>query len=341
MTSQRILITGHTGFKGSWLAARLATEGHSIFGYSDVFRSESLYRKGKFGRIFSEEFFGDVRDRTEIRRAIESSRVDTVIHLAAQPIVLTGYQKPLATFETNFNGSLNVIESCLNSDVKKLLVVTTDKVYFDDNRVHGYMESDKLGGFDPYAASKAAADIATQSYMGFLANSLRIDVARGGNVIGGGDDSSFRLIPDIEKAIRTGSALEVRNPHQVRPWQHAMDCLDGYMAILNRSDYENEIWNVGPSQKDSGMSVEELVALYNEARSASLRMEVKPLVGVKETATLKLDISKIETKLGWAPRWSTVDSVQKTAEWHLRVELGEDPFAVTMSQVDDYLRRTI
>jgi len=335
---RKFLLTGHTGFKGSWLAARLVIQGHSVAGFSDKVRPRSLHSRANFGKIYEAEFFSDVRRKEDLVSACESYNPDTVIHLAAQPIVLTGYAKPLETFETNFNGTVNVIEACKEAEVSKLIVVTTDKVYLDDGREISYSESDKLGGFDPYAASKAAADIATQSYISIGSDVLRIDIVRGGNVIGGGDDSLFRLVPDLETAISEGAALSIRNPEQIRPWQHALDCLDGYLAVHDRAGGVGEAWNIGPSEKDSSLSVSDFIDLYAAHRNQKIVTFHEPLVNAKETAILKLNTSKMKSALEWEPTWDTVMSVRKTAEWFSRVENGESPFEVTMSQVENYSR---
>lgn len=335
---RKFLLTGHTGFKGSWLAATLVNQGHSVAGFSDKVRPKSLHSQANFGQIYESEFFSDVRHKQDLVNAFKAYGPDSVIHLAAQPIVLTSYDEPLETFETNFNGTVNVIEACKESGVSKLIVVTTDKVYLDDGREISYSESDKLGGFDPYAASKAAADIATQSYISIGSGDLRIDIVRGGNVIGGGDDSPFRLVPDLEAAISKRAALSIRNPGQIRPWQHALDCLDGYLAVHDRAGGGGETWNVGPSKKDSSLSVRDFIDLYAAHRNQKIETLYEPLINAKETAILRLNTSKIQSALGWEPTWDTAASVMKTAEWFSRVENGESPFEVTMSQVESYSR---
>jgi CDP-glucose 4,6-dehydratase len=290
--------------------------------------------------FLASETFGDVRDFTKLSNAVERSKSELTIHFAAQPLVLSSYANPRETFDVNINGSLNVLEASLQAGCDRVLVVTTDKVYKDSGKKGGYHESDALQGWDPYAASKAAADIVTQSWLEVYRDEIRVDIARAGNVIAGGDDSESRLVPDIEKAVSFGQAVTLRNSLQVRPWQHSLDCLDGYLAIANTASGSSNTWNVGPSKGDTLFTVANVARLYLECRGSKAEVIEARREG-KETDFLSLDSSRISNELSWQPKWSSGTAIKMTAEWHSRVERGESPRDVTMSQVDDYLKNNI
>lgn len=225
--NSNVLLTGHTGFKGAWFIHLLSRLGFGVSGYSDKYLPGSLYELSGARSSLQHEFFGDVRDKTALLDAARGSKADVMIHFAAQPLVLEGFARPYETFETNILGTLNAIFSARESGMKRILVITTDKVYRDSGQTDPYSETSPLGGYDPYSSSKAAADLVAQSLGNLSDDGFRIDVARGGNVIGGGDISPNRLVPDIEKAILEKQPLSIRNSGQVRPWQHVLDCLDG------------------------------------------------------------------------------------------------------------------
>ena len=288
--------------------------------------------------FMTSETFGDVRDMQKLKTAVTQSNSQFVIHLAAQAIVLKGYTHARETFDVNINGTLNVLEASLDAGCERILVVTTDKVYKDAGKREGYEESDALQGWDPYAASKAAADILAQSWLELYRDKIRVDIARGGNVIGGGDDSEFRLVPDIEKAVTLGLPVTLRNSAQVRPWQHALDCLDGYLAIANGVNGDVNTWNVGPSNNDSQLSVEEFSKLYLDRRGSNTSILTTEQQS-KETEFLRLDSSRILRELAWQPRWNSQRAISMTAKWHKRVADGESTRDVTFSQVEDYLER--
>lgn len=290
--------------------------------------------------FMTSETFGDVRDIHKLKTAVTQSNSQFVIHLAAQAIVLKGYTHARETFDVNINGTLNILEASLDAGCERILVVTTDKVYKDAGKSEGYEESDALQGWDPYAASKAAADILAQSWLELYRDKIRVDIARGGNVIGGGDDSEFRLVPDIEKAVTLGLPVTLRNSAQVRPWQHALDCLDGYLAIANGVSGDVNTWNVGPSNDDSQLSVEEFSKLYLDRRGSNTSILTTEQQS-KETEFLRLDSSRILRELAWQPRWNSQRAISMTAKWHKRVADGESTRDVTFSQVDDYLERNV
>ncbi len=337
--SKRFFVTGHSGFKGAWLTFMLKSLGHEVSGYSDTVRPHGLHHRAGLSRMFEHEFISDVRDFDALTKALAVSEPDVVIHMAAQPLVLQGYRDPHHTFDVNFNGTLNCVEASIRAGVQQLLVITTDKVYKDDGRSFAYSEDDELGGFDPYAASKSAADILTQSYMMAIDSGVQIDVARGGNVIGGGDDSSNRIIPDIERSISEQIPFGLRNPGQVRPWQHALDCLDGYLEIISKSVSKGEVWNIGPLATDEAIDTLSFSEIYREAREAHFEILNEAPQGPKETKTLLLNSEKAQNQLSWRPKWSSREAIRETAHWHREVEKGKDVFEVTLSQVERYLAR--
>jgi len=284
----------------------------------------------------SSEEFGDVRDFQRLQNAISRSNAELVVHFAAQPLVLESYKNAKDTFEININGTLNTLEASLGAGCEKVLIITTDKVYKDIGLQRGYSEQDSLQGWDPYAASKAAADILAQSWLELHRDAMRVDVARGGNVIGGGDDSEFRLVPDLEKAIESGTSVQLRNPNQVRPWQHVLDCLDGYLKILSSSSGPLNTWNVGPSKNDPPRTTLEFTSIYLDARGAAVDV-IKSVAAQKETAFLRLDSEQIFREFAWSPKWESRKAIGLTGDWHRRVQFGEDPLAVTRSQIEEYL----
>jgi CDP-glucose 4,6-dehydratase len=331
-----IFLTGHTGFKGAWLAAMLVREGFHVHGFSDAVRPNSLYNRADLKTVFASETFGDVRDSGALTNCIRQVSPDAVVHLAAQSLVLTSLEKPMETFAVNINGTLNVLEAALSAECPHILVVTTDKVYKDSGNRNGYSENDPLQGRDPYAASKAAADMVAQSWMEIHRGDIRVNIARGGNVIAGGEDSSHRLVTDIEASISDGRPIELRNPSQVRPWQHALDCLDGYLTILRSGNLSPNVWNVGPMSDDETFTAHEFAKIYLEARQSKSEI-VSVSSGHRETDVLQLDSSRIYAELGWRPTWTSRQAIEKAATWFQRVESGSDPRGLVFSQVDEYL----
>jgi CDP-glucose 4,6-dehydratase len=296
-----ILITGHTGFKGSWLTVLLTKLGHEVSGLSLEAVKGGAFDLAQLEDTLKTHQICDVRDKAQVVTSVKSMSPDVVVHMAAQPLVIEGYRDPLGTMETNVSGTLNVLEACRTTEsVKAVLVVTTDKVYKDKG--HGnYSEGDELGGFDPYSASKAMADLLAQSY-GNLESNFKIGIARAGNVIGLGDVSPNRLIPDIASAFLRGERLIVRHPNAVRPWQHVLDCLYGYVLTLDKLsvglDLESEpmVLNFGP-EPHGYKSVAEVIA-----QSQKVLGEFPVALGsatVKETSFLTLNSSNARSLLGW------------------------------------------
>lgn len=332
----KVFLTGHTGFKGAWFIHLLSRLGHGVSGYSDKYLPGSLYEKSNARSNLQHEFFGDVRDKDALLLAARTSQADVMVHFAAQPLVLEGFANPYLTFETNIMGTINAIFCARDAGLKRILVITTDKVYRDMGQMEPYSESSPLGGYDPYSSSKAAADLVAQSLGNIIKDGFRIDVARGGNVIGGGDISPNRLVPDIETAINEKTSLELRNSGQVRPWQHVLDCLDGYLNILESHD-ENTVWNVGPDSSSETLNVMQFVEHYLQSRGEQIGVKVVD-PKFKETDFLALNSSLIQSAGMWKPKLNSRDSIALTAEYYTELKEAGDSRAVLEKQVSNYLR---
>ena len=334
------LITGHTGFKGSWLSLMLQMQGHTVSGISLDPLERSLFNQTQISTIFENDFRVDIRNLKELNQAVNQIEPEVIIHLAAQPLVRVSYKDPVGTFETNVIGTLNLLETTKElSGLKATLVITTDKVYENNNHLRGYIESDALGGDDPYSASKAAADIATQSWVKSFATSP-VAIARAGNVIGGGDWATDRIIPDLVDAYTLNQLPSLRYPNAIRPWQHVLDCLNGYLMLINKIivDGETGEWNFGPLL-DEKYSVAELVETFakywkvnNKVRSWNLEEVPQP----HEAGYLLLDSSKARETLGWCDKLDFEHSIQMTVEWY-KQSVTKNPLEVTMNQVRSFL----
>ena len=337
----RYFITGHTGFKGSWLTLWLTSEGHEVFGLSLDPEPGSLFELAEVGELCAVDQRGDIRDPEVVKVAVKNAKPDVVVHMAAQPLVLDSYKRPRWTMETNVMGTLNVLEAVgLREDVKALLVVTTDKVYRNNNQREGYIESDPLGGDDPYSASKAMADILTQSWSKSFPGT-RTAVVRAGNVIGGGDVSPDRLLPDIVASLRNGTAPVLRHPEAVRPWQHVLDCLNGYRTLIGRLVIENQDfdsdgrWNFGPGA-DSFASVGQITSKamthWGSAGSWITDSKGKP----HEAQLLALDSARARTALGWCNIFDNNVSLAWTLDWYQAIDSGTNVRKATLSQIESF-----
>jgi CDP-glucose 4,6-dehydratase len=321
-SGRKVFITGSTGFKGSWLAMWLLDLGAKVYGYSlPALRTEDNFTLCNLGSHIS-QCDGDIRDAGALKTVIENSSADIVFHLAAQPLVLPSYHDPLTTFSTNMMGTINVLEACRACrNVRAAVIITTDKVYENREWLYGYRECDRLGGTDPYSASKACAELAVQSYIhSFFSGkaATAVATARAGNVIGGADWSEFRIVPDCIRALRKGIPIIVRNPDAVRPWQHVLDPLYGYLLLAKNliSDRHKEIvgsWNFGP-RHDSMISVKDLVQrIIRHAGRGAYETAIDPQAP-HEAAFLHLDISKATSLLGWSP----LLKIDQAIEWTVR-----------------------
>ena len=319
---KRILVTGHTGFKGTWLSLWLKKLGAHVIGVSLDDDKEKPNSDLLDTNI--EDFRVDIRDFDKFNDVVRCTKPDIIFHLAAQSLVRESYQSPLQTWSTNVMGTANLLEIAIkNQNVRAVLVVTTDKCYKNKEWLWGYREIDELGGHDPYSASKAACELVASSFRSSYCQTpgsdLLVATARAGNVIGGGDWSKDRLIPDVMRALENREIIEVRSPNSIRPWQHVLDSLSGYLTLCEKliahggSDFAGA-WNFGPSMVDD-LSVAEVL---NKLRSelTEINWATPSTSQPHETVTLKLDSSKARTKLNWSPTWDIDTAIFKTAIWY-------------------------
>ncbi len=330
----RYLVTGHTGFKGSWLACLLKIQGNEVYGISLPAETLSLYNDAKVANFLDGEYVLDIRDAANLKQAINKIDPEVIIHLAAQPLVRAGYEDPIGTFETNLLGTLNVLEATKElPNLQATLIITTDKVYKDTNKATGYIESDPLGGNDPYSASKAAADIATQSWRMSFGQSP-IAIARAGNVIGGGDWAKDRIVSDIFRCFESDSVLQLRSPGAIRPWQHVLDCISGYLRLIQaqlNAQVQDE-WNFGPNESEV-RTVRDLVNHFEKSLGRSLRIsEIEN--EYRETSTLILNSNRSRKELGWEEKLNFKESVEWTANWFKKKNGGQK---VLIEQIEKYL----
>ena len=342
---KRVFLTGHTGFKGSWLTFILNQLGAKVKGYSLAPESkQNLFDLIKVAS-YCESVIADIKDAKRLEKEILDFKPDFIFHLAAQSLVIRSYDEPLYTYETNVIGTVNVLEAVRKYDqVCQVIVITTDKVYENIEQVYAYKESDKLGGFDPYSSSKAAAEIATASFRQSFFNPSKYDLhlksvasARSGNVIGGGDWSENRIIPDLVRAIEGNQSLEIRNPKSVRPWQHLLDPLSGYLT-LGAKMVEDPVkyaqaYNFGPKD-DINLTVEELVQKAHKIMGKGQYIFPNLLNERHEASLLHLDITKAQNELQWQPKLTADQAITMTMEWYKNYR--NDPFSVTYKQVNDY-----
>jgi CDP-glucose 4,6-dehydratase len=331
------LITGHTGFKGSWLVLMLNQLGHEVSGISLEPVKKSLFKTAKISKKMSFDEICDIRDIKKLTKKIQKISPDVVIHLAAQPLVRKSYLDPRETIETNAIGTFNVLEAVSKiSSVKANLIITTDKVYKNVNQKKGYIESDHLGGDDPYSASKAMADIATQSFVKSFPG-IPTAIARAGNVIGGGDVSADRLIPDLINGFIQKEPVLIRYPSAVRPWQHVLDCLNGYLILVDKM-LNNKVtgeWNFGPDErsfKDVRTVADYLKNRWGQGASWITDKKENP----HEAELLALDATKAETQLNWHNKLSFEETLAWTLDWHKAVTAGANPLEQTQAQINKF-----
>lgn len=340
-----VLITGHTGFKGSWMCKTLALHGARVVGYSlEPPTSPSLFELlGLEREIISVK--GDVRDLPALRNVFHQYQPELVIHMAAQPIVRESYTDPVYTYETNVMGTVNLLEAArVEGCVRSLVNVTTDKVYRNNEWNWGYREIDPLDGYDPYSNSKSCSELVTASYLRsfFSGSGTAVSTCRAGNVIGGGDFAKDRIIPDCVRAVQAGRTIAVRNPYSTRPYQHVLEPVCAYLLLAqrqygDRARYEG-CYNVGPDDCDCVMTGE-LVSLFCEHWGEGARWENLAEANAPHEANfLKLDCSKIKSVLGWQPRWHIGDAIAKTVEWSKAFLAGEELSPVMERQIEEYLR---
>jgi len=343
---RRVFLTGHTGFKGGWLALILERLGAEVTGYAlDPEGERSFFVDARVGRRV-DSIIGDVRDLAALEAAITRARPEVVLHLAAQSLVLTSYERPLDTFSTNVIGTANVLEVArATPSVRAALVVTSDKVYRNREWPWGYRENDELGGHDPYSSSKACAELVTASYRDSFLSGRNVAVAsaRAGNVIGGGDWSANRIVPDFVRATMASRPLGVRNAGSTRPWQHVLEPLEGYLLLAERLVEDRArfqgAWNFGPTPEavqSVGRLADDLVKAWGDGASWSGERVDQP----HEAGLLTLDASRARRELAWAPRLGYERGVEWTVSWYRALARGADADATTKAQIDEYFALT-
>jgi CDP-glucose 4,6-dehydratase len=343
---KRVFLTGHTGFKGGWLAIWLESLGASVFGYALApVTTPSLFEIAGVGES-ADSTLADIRDGQKLSVAMQRAAPDIVFHLAAQPLVRASYRDPVETYATNVMGTVHLLEAVRQIDsVRAVVVVTTDKCYDNREWEWGYRENDPLGGYDPYSSSKAAAELVTAAYRNsfFLPPEVAsVASARAGNVIGGGDWAEDRLIPDIVRAVSGGAPVRIRNPNAIRPWQHVVEPLAGYLQLAQRlySDGAGfaQAWNFGPEDRDArtvGWIARHVTELWGDGASWVVDEGEHP----HEANFLKLDISKARQRLGWAPRLDLETALEWTTDWYRSFAQGADMRNETLEQIANYESR--
>lgn len=344
---KRVLLTGHTGFKGSWLSLWLQSMGAQVVGYALAPPTNpSLFDVAEVGKGMT-SVIGDIRDLDHLRKVFVEHQPEIVIHMAAQPLVRYSYIEPVETYSTNVMGTVNLFEAVRSTaSVKVVVNVTTDKCYENREWVWGYRENEAMGGYDPYSSSKGCAELVTAAYRNsyfhpdkYQTHGIAIASGRAGNVIGGGDWAEDRLIPDIMRAITEGKSVHIRNPHATRPWQHVLEPLSGYLALAQKL-YEDganyaEGWNFGPNDEDAKpvqWIVEKLTQTWGEGASWILDGGDHP----HEAHYLKLDCSKAKARLDWHPRWHLEETLGAIIEWQRAYRDGKNMQALTLRQISAY-----
>jgi CDP-glucose 4,6-dehydratase len=347
---RRVLVTGHTGFKGGWLSLWLQARGAELCGIAlEPPTSINLFQDAAVERGMR-SVIGDIRDASLMKQVFSGHRPEIVFHLAAQPLVRCSYEDPLGTYSTNVMGTANVLDAARHTaSVRAVVVVTTDKCYENREWVWPYRETDRLGGYDPYSNSKACAELVVSAYRSSFFNpadysrhGVAIASARAGNVIGGGDWAEDRLVPDIIRAFMAERPVQIRNPRAIRPWQHVLEPLRGYLAVAESLCAEGpafgEAWNFGPEQTDA-QPVEWIVRELAEAWGAGAHWEPQPGVQPHEAQSLKLDWSKAAARLGWRPELRLKEALAMTSAWYMARLQGQDMHEFTNAQIRDYAER--
>lgn len=345
---KRVLVTGHTGFKGSWLAIWLNALGAEVIGIGlEPFTSRDNYQLSGIGRQIKADIRGDIRDGALMKEIFLKYRPEIVFHLAAQPLVRLSYAIPAETYMTNVMGTVNILEAIRATDsVRVGVMITTDKCYENKETLAGYKEDDPMGGYDPYSSSKGACELAISSWRRSFFNPLEYDrhgksiaSVRAGNVIGGGDWAADRIIPDCIRALEKGLPVEIRSPRSIRPWQHVLEPLSGYMLLAMKM-WENpteycEGWNFGP-RPESVADVWEVATRVIENYGSGTLVDVSAPGALHEASLLTLDIAKASGRLGWSPRLAFPETIDLTAQWYRRYR-HENVYDLDVAQIATYL----
>ena len=344
--NKKVFITGHTGFKGSWMCIALNLLGAKIYGYSLKPKNKSLFNQAKCSKFIEKNIYSDINNQDRLNKYIQKVRPDFFFHLAAQPLVVIGYKQPIETFNTNIIGTLNVLESIKKSkSLKSAVIITTDKVYKIKKNNKYYSENDELGGSDPYSASKVCAEILTNSYIKSFFNKAniqnRVSTARSGNVIGGGDYSEKRLIPDIINSINNKKNLNIRNPNFIRPWQHVIEPTFGYLKLAEMQ-FKNKLkkiestWNFGPD-KNNSVRVIDIVNKINKIIKIKIKIVYKK--EFSETKILKLNNKKSKKFLNWKPKLDLNMSLNNVIDWNNQYKKNKNAKQICEKQILNYLKR--
>lgn len=345
---KRVLLTGHTGFKGSWLSLWLQATGAQVVGYALVPPTNpSLFEVAEVSKGMT-SIIGDIRDLERLRAVFSDHKPEIVIHMAAQALVRYSYLEPVETYSVNVMGTVNLLEAvrCIDG-VRAVLNVTSDKCYENREWLWGYRENEAMGGHDPYSNSKGCAELVTAAYRNsyfhpekYNEHGIALASARAGNVVGGGDWADDRLIPDIIRAITQGKPVNIRNPHAIRPWQHVLEPLSGYLLLAQRLYEEGvgyaEGWNFGPSEEDAKpvqWIVENMTEAWGEGASWGVDVGNHP----HEAHYLKLDCSKAKARLGWQPRWHLTEALGAIIDWHRACQDKKNMRELTMRQIEEYV----
>lgn len=339
---KRVFLTGHTGFKGSWLSLWLQSLGADVTGYAlQPPTNPSLFEVAQVGAAMT-SIIADVRDLPTLQQAMQAAQPHIVIHMAAQPLVRYSYQNPVETYATNVMGTVHLLESVRNTaSVKAVVVVTTDKCYENKEWLWGYREDEPMGGFDPYSNSKGCAELVTSAYRCsfFQDKGIALASARAGNVIGGGDWAQDRLIPDILTAFEQGRLADIRNPYAIRPWQHVLEPLRGYLTLaeclFEHGSNFAEGWNFGPNDEDAkpvGWIVEQMATMWGNGAQWKIDTGEHP----HEANYLKLDISKARSRLDWHPALCLNEALKLIIDWSKQRQAGADMRKLTLSQISAY-----
>jgi len=342
--SKKVLITGHTGFKGAWLSFILNSKGAEVIGFAlPPHTKPSIFETLKLPEKIT-SIYGDIRDLGHITSVINKYKPEILIHIAAQPLVKKSYKEPLATFQTNAMGTVNMLEAIrLTNSVKTGVFITSDKCYANNDATQSFNENDRLGGIDPYSSSKACAELIIYSYRNsFFKDKIHIASTRAGNVIGGGDWSDDRIIPDIVKALYENKKLSIRNPQAVRPWQHVLEPLSGYILLAEKlhahGDKYAQAWNFGPANTNP-FPVSEIVKEAVKTSGNKLNINLSTEHHPHEAGFLMLDSSKAKKELLWSPRLNTQEAIKWTMEWYDAYYNNKDMNQFTLHQIQEYEKK--
>lgn len=345
--NKKVFITGHTGFKGSWLCLLLNQLGADVYGYAlEPPTNPSLFKEAKIGELIT-SYIGDIRDTNNLQEVINKVQPEIVIHMAAQPLVRESYKQPVETYSINVMGTVHLLEACRNTQsVKAIVNVTTDKCYENKEWHWGYRENEPMGGYDPYSNSKGCSELVTSAYRNSYftprdheKHGVALASARAGNVIGGGDWADDRLIPDFIRAISNGKKVKIRRPYAIRPWQHVLEPLTGYLTLAAKLYTDGtsyaQGWNFGPDDndaKDVEWITQMICSLWGDGASYEIDTNPHP----HEANYLKLDCSKAKAELNWIPKWNIETTLKSIVDWNKAYLSGENIRKVTISQINQY-----